>query len=59
MTPVLPAVVMEFMGVFSKDLSGLPPPREIEFDIDPVPGTSPISMAPYRLAPKKLKEMMA
>ena len=40
-------VVREFSDVFPKDLSGLPPDREIEFSIDLLPGSNPISKAPY------------
>ncbi|XP_075663221.1 uncharacterized protein LOC142632761 [Castanea sativa] len=43
-------VVKEFPEVFPEDLSGLPPDREIEFSIDLLPGSSPISKAPYRMA---------
>ncbi|MCI84752.1 cellular nucleic acid-binding protein, partial [Trifolium medium] len=39
-------VVREFMDVFPDDIVDLPPEREVEFSIDIVPGTSPISMAP-------------
>ena len=39
------------------ELPGLPPDREIEFCIDVVPGTDPISMPPYRMAPAELKEL--
>ena len=35
----------------------MPPEREIEFCIDVVPGTDPISMPPYRMAPADLKEL--
>ena len=35
-------VVQEYPDVFPKDLPGLPPDREIEFAIEPVPGTAPI-----------------
>uniref|UniRef100_A0A2N9GFR5 CCHC-type domain-containing protein n=1 Tax=Fagus sylvatica TaxID=28930 RepID=A0A2N9GFR5_FAGSY len=38
-------------------LHGLPPEREVEFTIDLVPGTGPISKAPYRMAPAELKEL--
>jgi hypothetical protein len=50
-------VVCEFMDVFPKDLPGLPPDREVEFSIEPEPGTAPISRCPYRMAPKELAEM--
>ncbi|MCI69447.1 cellular nucleic acid-binding protein, partial [Trifolium medium] len=39
-------VVCEFPDVFPRDVSDVPPEREVEFTIDLVPGTSPISMAP-------------
>ena len=50
-------VVNEFPDVFPEDLPGLPPDREIEFVIDLLPGTAPISKAPYRMAPAELKEL--
>ena len=50
-------VVHEFLDVFPKELPGLPPAREIEFQIDVVPGTDPISMPPYRMAHVELKEL--
>ncbi len=37
----------------------MPPEREIEFTIDLVPGTLPISKAPYRMAFAKLEELKA
>ncbi|KAD0280377.1 hypothetical protein E3N88_44511 [Mikania micrantha] len=40
------------------ELPGLPPEREIEFQIDLVPGAQPVAKAPYRLAPTEMKEMM-
>lgn len=42
----LPRVVCEYSDVFPEDLTGLPSHREIEFSIDLVHGTTPISMAP-------------
>jgi hypothetical protein len=51
------SIVKEFIDVFPDDLPGLPPNREIEFCIDLVSGTKPISMAPYRMAPAELKEL--
>ena len=50
-------VVREFPDVFPEDLPGIPIDREIEFSIDLHPGTSPISKAPYRMAPIELKEL--
>ena len=50
-------VVCEFPDVFSEELPGLPPDREIELCIDVVPGTDPIFMPPYRMAPAELKEL--
>ena len=47
-------VVCEFSDIFPEEL---PPDREIEFCIDVVPGTDPISMPPYRMAPAELKEL--
>ena len=50
-------VVREFPDVFPDDLPGLPPNREIEFQIELAPGIEPISRAPYRMAPAELKEL--
>ncbi|XP_073112178.1 uncharacterized protein [Elaeis guineensis] len=50
-------IVKEFSDVFTDDLPGLPPDREIEFSIDLIPGTSSVSKAPYRMAPAELKEL--
>ena len=50
-------VVREFPDVFPDDLPGLPPEREIDFQIELAPGTKPISRAPYRMAPAELKEL--
>ncbi|XP_072980902.1 uncharacterized protein [Typha angustifolia] len=50
-------VVREFPDVFPDDLPGLPPDREVTFSIDLAPDTSPISKAPYRMAPIELKEL--
>ncbi|GJS37953.1 putative reverse transcriptase domain-containing protein [Tanacetum coccineum] len=43
--------------VFPEDLSGLPPTRQVEFQIDLVPGVAPVARAPYRLAPSEMKEL--
>ena len=50
-------VVEEFWDVFPEELPGLPPDREIEFCIDLIPGTSPISIPPYRMASAELAEL--
>nr|XP_027127768.1 uncharacterized protein LOC113743892 [Coffea arabica] len=50
-------VVREFPDVFPEELKTLPPEREVEFKIDLVPGTAPISKTPYRMAPAELKEL--
>ena len=42
---------------FPDELPGLPPQREIEFAIDIVPGATPASITPYRMAPAELKEL--
>ncbi|XP_057506554.1 uncharacterized protein LOC130789763 [Actinidia eriantha] len=53
----LPLIVSEFPDVFPEDLYGLPPEREVEFSIELLPGTAPISMPPYRFAPAELREL--
>ncbi|GKA21688.1 putative reverse transcriptase domain-containing protein [Tanacetum coccineum] len=50
-------IVRDFPEVFPEDLPGLPPTRQVEFQIDLVPGAAPIARAPYRLAPSKMKEL--
>jgi hypothetical protein len=50
-------VVCEFVDVFPDDILDLPPEREVEFSIDIVPGTSPISMAPYRMSAAELEKL--
>jgi len=48
--------VQEFSEVF-QEVPGLPPDRELEFAIELVPGTAPISKAPYRMAPAELVKL--
>ena len=48
---------VNFPDVFLEELPGLPPDKEIEFCIDVVPGTVPISLPPYRMEPAELKEL--
>ena len=50
-------VVREFPDVFPEDLPGIPPDREIDFQIKLTPRIEPISKAPYRMAPLELKEL--
>nr|GFC05029.1 hypothetical protein [Tanacetum cinerariifolium] len=40
-----------------RNLPGLPPARQVEFQIDLVPGAAPVARAPYRLAPAKMQEL--
>nr|GEW55360.1 putative reverse transcriptase domain, aspartic peptidase domain protein [Tanacetum cinerariifolium] len=50
-------IVLEFPDVFPDELPGIPPVREVEFNIELIPGAEPISKAPYRMAPVELKEL--
>ncbi|GJT49636.1 putative reverse transcriptase domain-containing protein [Tanacetum coccineum] len=50
-------VVREFPEVFPEDLPGLPPVRQVEFQIDLIPGATPVARAPYRLAPLEMQEL--
>ncbi|GJT45124.1 putative reverse transcriptase domain-containing protein [Tanacetum coccineum] len=50
-------IVRDFPDVSPKDLPGLPPTRQVEFQIDLVPGAAPVARAPYRLAPSEMKEL--
>ncbi|GKA00096.1 putative reverse transcriptase domain-containing protein [Tanacetum coccineum] len=50
-------VCTEKIILFPKDLSGLPPTRQVEFQIDLIPGVAPVARAPYRLAPSEMKEL--
>ncbi|XP_012435457.1 uncharacterized protein LOC105762090 [Gossypium raimondii] len=50
-------VVCEYPDIFPEELRGLPPIQKVEFGIKLVPGTTPISIAPYRMAPTELKEL--
>ncbi|GJU64242.1 putative reverse transcriptase domain-containing protein [Tanacetum coccineum] len=50
-------IVRDFPEVFPEYLSGLPPTRQVEFQIDLMPGAAPVARAPYRLAPSEMKEL--
>ena len=52
-------VVRVFPDVFPDDIAGLPPEREVEFTIDLISGTEPISIPPYRMASTELRELKA
>jgi hypothetical protein len=50
-------VVRDFSDVFPEELPGMPLDREVEFVIDLLPGTAPISKRPYRMSVDELKEL--
>nr|GFA17544.1 reverse transcriptase domain-containing protein [Tanacetum cinerariifolium] len=51
-------IVQDFPEVFLEDLLGIPPTRQVEFQIDLIPGATPVARAPYRLAPSEMKELL-
>jgi hypothetical protein len=53
------SVVCDFPDVFPDNLSGVPPDRVIEFQIDLLAGAQPVAKVPYRLAPSEMEEFMA
>ncbi|GKD26250.1 putative reverse transcriptase domain-containing protein [Tanacetum coccineum] len=50
--------IRDFPKVFPEDLPVLPPTRQVEFQIDLVPGVNLVARAPYRLAPLELQELI-
>ncbi|GJT19381.1 reverse transcriptase domain-containing protein [Tanacetum coccineum] len=50
-------VVREFLEVFPENLPSLPPVRQVEFQIDLIPGATLVARAPYRLAPLEMQEL--
>nr|GEU51732.1 putative reverse transcriptase domain-containing protein [Tanacetum cinerariifolium] len=50
-------VVKEFLDIFPEDLPGLPPVLQVEFQIDLIPGATPVARTPYRLAPSEMQEL--
>jgi hypothetical protein len=50
-------VVCDFPDVFPDELPSLPPDRDVEFAIELIPGTPPISRRPYRMSPNELAEL--
>ncbi|GKA11797.1 putative reverse transcriptase domain-containing protein [Tanacetum coccineum] len=51
-------IVRDFPDVFPEDLPGLPSTRQVEFQIDLIPGAAPVARAPYRLAHSEMKELL-
>jgi hypothetical protein len=51
-------VVRDFLDVFPKELPGMPPNREVEFVIDLLPRTTPISKRPYSMSVEELKNLI-
>ncbi|GJV47018.1 retrovirus-related pol polyprotein from transposon 17.6 [Tanacetum coccineum] len=49
--------VKKIPEVFPEDLPGLPPVCQVEFQIDLIPGATPVARAPYRLAPSEMQEL--
>ncbi|GJX40904.1 putative reverse transcriptase domain-containing protein, partial [Tanacetum coccineum] len=50
-------IVQDFPEIFPEDLPGIPPTRQVEFQINLIPGAAPVARAPYRLAPSEMKEL--
>ncbi|GJY47364.1 putative reverse transcriptase domain-containing protein [Tanacetum coccineum] len=50
-------IVQDFPEVFPEDLSGLPPTRQVEFQIYLIPDATLVAREPYRLAPSEMKEL--
>nr|GEZ00770.1 reverse transcriptase domain-containing protein [Tanacetum cinerariifolium] len=51
------SIMQDFPEVFPKDLPGLPPMRQVEFQINLVPGVTPVARSPSRLAPSEMQEL--
>ncbi|GKC44094.1 putative reverse transcriptase domain-containing protein [Tanacetum coccineum] len=49
--------IRDFEDIFSDDLSGLPPQRQVEIHIDLIPGATPVAKSPYRLTPSEMQEL--
>nr|GEZ91102.1 putative reverse transcriptase domain-containing protein [Tanacetum cinerariifolium] len=50
-------IIYKFPDVFPEDFPGLPPPRQVEFEIELVPRAASVARTPYRLAPSEMKEL--
>nr|GEX96286.1 putative reverse transcriptase domain-containing protein [Tanacetum cinerariifolium] len=51
------SIVRNFPKVFPEDFPGVPPTRQVEFQIDLVPGAAPVAWSPYRLASSEMQEL--
>ncbi|GJV44918.1 putative reverse transcriptase domain-containing protein [Tanacetum coccineum] len=51
-------IVQNFPKVYPEDLPGLPSTRQVEFQIDLIPGAAPVARAPYRLAHSEMRELL-
>nr|GEU96980.1 reverse transcriptase domain-containing protein [Tanacetum cinerariifolium] len=51
------SIVQEFLEVFLENLPGLPPARQVEFQINLVPGAAPIARSLYRLEPAEMQDL--
>ncbi|GJX17217.1 putative reverse transcriptase domain-containing protein [Tanacetum coccineum] len=52
-------IVQDFPKVFPEDLPGIPPTRQVEFQIDLILGAAPVARATYRLTPSEMKELLS
>ncbi|GKE07753.1 putative reverse transcriptase domain-containing protein, partial [Tanacetum coccineum] len=50
-------IIRDFLEVFLEDFPGLPPSRQVEFQIDLVPCVTPVARSPYHLAPLEMQEL--
>nr|GFC84037.1 putative reverse transcriptase domain-containing protein [Tanacetum cinerariifolium] len=50
-------IIWDFPELFPEYFSGLPPTRQVVFQIDLIPGAAPVAREPYRLAPAEMKEL--
>jgi hypothetical protein len=50
-------MVQEFLDVFSNDLPGMPPERDIKFKIELLPSTAPVAKSPYKMTREELAKL--
>ncbi|GKE36482.1 hypothetical protein Tco_1459887 [Tanacetum coccineum] len=51
------SIVQDFLEVSPEDFPGLPPTRQVKFQIDLVPGAAPVARSPYRLTSSEMQEL--